>query len=448
MNFEELLASRGLYPLRIDNKASHVILYAPLADSSLLADSSDLQKIYEVLGNSGHTDPDVAEIIHELTNTSFPNQRDGYVRGFEDFRNLSILPNNICNFTCSYCYSAKGRSSEKLSYRQAEIAVDTFLSTRSSHQGLLTITIYGGGEPLLSWDMVSPLIDHIFSKASEVGRRVSLTLITNGSVLPKGFITQCRQYNLDLVISYEILEEVQNQQRKHYNLVTGNILSLLDSRVIPAFNSVITPLNVERQTEMVNIVAERFKRVEYLSFEPVMDVVEDSEKEYFYKLFTREFITAQKHAESLGIKLTTSVLRNVDVSVDRYCPGEMAITADGSLTICPCVSSSKDANYERYVYGCITEEGMLKVDNEKLQSLLSVNVNSNPWCKLCFSKWNCGGGCMNNNIKNGYRQDEHYCAFVRRFVKYTIAKRLDEAYASMGEASIKQYVGDYEKIIG
>lgn len=448
MNTDELFAGKELFLLRIDDKASHAILYAPLADSSILVDGSDLQKISEVLENSGHADHDVAELVSELTNASFPNQREGYVRGFEDFRNLSILPNNICNFACSYCYSAKGRSSEKLSYRQAEIVVDTFLGTRSNRQGLLTITIYGGGEPLLSWDVVSPLIDHIFSKASEVGRRVSLTLITNGSIIPEGFIAQCRQYNLDLVISYEILEEVQNQQRKHYDLVTRNILSLLDSGVIPAFNSVITPLNVERQTEMVQIVAERFKGVEYLSFEPVIDVVEDSEKENFYKSFTREFITAQKQAESLGIKLTTSVLRNVDVTVDRYCPGEMAITADGSLTICPCVSSSKDANYGRYVYGCINEDGMLKVDNEKLQSLLSVNVNSNPWCKLCFSKWNCGGGCMNNNIKNGNRQDEHYCAFMRRFVKYTIAKRLDEAYASMGEPSIKRYIGDYEEIIG
>ena len=147
-----------------------------------------------------------------------------------------------------------------------------------------------------------------------------------------------------------------------------------------------------------------------------------------------------------GINLTCSVLRNVDVTVDRYCAGEFAVCADGSISVCPCVSSPLDPEYYNYVYGKTTKQGV-EIDEQRLHYMLSDNVNSQTLCKYCFAKWNCGGGCINERIRNNGQQRNEYCQFVRNFLKYTLANRLDVIYKKDFNESITNYIGNYENFI-
>lgn len=426
--------------------ASHGVLYAPLADSALPVTMLQIQELAAALKNPPSASEEMAEVIKILCDVKPIAMREGNIRGEADFINLSILPNNICNFSCSYCYSAQGRSSLQLNLSKAKVVVDYFLSPQRNSSPLLTVSIFGGGEPLLSWKkLVSPLITYIYDEASRFSRKIVTTLITNGSIIPEGFIDACRKYDLDIVISYEILEDVQNVQRKHFELVTQNSALLINAGIIPAINSVITELNVNRQQEMVETLHRTFPSIRYLSFEPVIDN-SISDKRVFYSHFMHNFMAARKKADACGITLTCSALRNVDVAVDRYCAGELALCADGSLSICPCVSSPVEENYQNYVYGRVAD-GKLEINSSKLQELLAVNVYQNEWCRDCFAKWNCGGGCMNANQNNGNKQDEDYCRFVQSFLKYTLIERLDKAYMEETGHPISELIGNYENTI-
>lgn len=424
---------------------THHVVYAPLADSAFLASDEDLEQLSKVLLQSPDAEDEYREVAESLTAVTTPDSRPGYIRTSADFINLSILPNNVCNFSCSYCYSASGRSRARMTYGMAETMISHFIATRSEqHPRLLTFSIFGGGEPLLSWDdVVRPSILYIDSEMRRRQQKSVITLITNGSMIPADFVDVCRRADIDLVVSFDILEEVQNQQRRHYALVSSNLRRLIDGGIIPAINSVVTSINVERLDEMIGQLHALYPEIRNVAFEPVIGEVSDLDT--FYTLFMRNFIIAHRKAEAMGINLTCTVLRNADVTVDRYCPGEMALCADGSITCCPCVSSPQEPNYNTYVYGKVDASGV-HIDESHLAQQLSCNVHTQPSCRHCWAKWNCGGGCTNANANNGGRPHPAYCNMVRSMTRYIITHRLEQSYQAEGE-TITTEIGNYEQII-
>lgn len=428
----ETLREKDIYVLPANQK--QWLLYAPLADCAGLFSYNDVLRLGRtaaLLKKTGHDnnnqpeiDEEAQELLNDITNVVPVAKRNGYVRSVRDFINLSILPNNVCNFSCSYCYSAQGRSRLRISYTQVKSAVDFFLSPERNQSNLLTVSIFGGGEPLLSWnDVVKPLLSYLQIKANEQQRRIITTLITNGSLLPEDFISICLSNNIDLVISYEVLRDVQDCQRLHYDLVTGNIRKMIEKGVIPAINTVVTPFNVNRIDETVEQLHTMFPEIKYLSVEPVKDLHLPNRRD-FYGQFVTQFMQAREKAKHYGIILSCSASRKVDQTIERYCAGEMALCADGSLSICPCVSSPSEPFFDSYVYGHIAEDGSLTMDEQKLAGLLCINVNTHPWCKKCFARWNCSGGCMHSNNKNGNKQDSDFCWFTREMTKRLILQRL------------------------
>ena len=337
-----------------------------------------------------------------------------------DFVNLSILPTNACNFSCSYCYSAKGRSARTIDYPIVENMIRWFVGMTRQSIPPLFITIFGGGEPMLCWDkIVRPAIDLIESLRIVYQSKIHLNLITNGSILPPDFIEVCKRSKVNVSVSFEILEELQNLQRFNYATVYKNILTLCENGIIPSINSVITDDSVDKMPDMVEETVKKMPYVKYLSFEPVTGRHNGA----YYRKFTESFFKARRMAEALGVELTTSVLRNVDVTVERYCAGELALTASGDLTACPCLSEQSQPGYNRWVYGYATTENV-EIDNNKLREILARDVNDNAWCDRCFARYNCGGGCLNNIIERNGIQDRDYCEFFRGFIRKILIDRM------------------------
>lgn len=424
---------------------THHVVYAPLADSAFLASNEDLEQLSKAVAQEKDAEDDYRDVAESLMDVITPDKRPGYILRSSDFINLSILPNNVCNFACSYCYSASGRSKARMTFEMAKTMINYFINTRTEqHPKLLTFSIFGGGEPLLSWeDVVRPSICYIDEEMRNREQRAVVTLITNGSMIPEDFIDVCKQVNVDLVVSFDVLKDVQDVQRKHYELVSSNIRKLIDNGVIPAINSVVTSINVERMGEMIDHLHTMYPEIKHVAFEPVIGEVDDLNT--FYTLFMRNFIEAQRKALTMGITLTCTVLRNVDVTVDRYCPGEMALCADGSITCCPCVSSPEEPNYDSYVYGKVNADEV-HIDESRLAHMLAHNVHSQPGCHHCWAKWNCGGGCTNANTNNGGKPHAAYCHMVRNMTRYIITHRLEQSYREEGQ-TITTKIGNYEQII-
>ncbi len=444
--YAQTLRDRELYILDNCPLSDYHMIYAPLADSAFVASNDDIRELAKASTDRENAGKDYLETLESLTDVVPVVEREGYIRSEADFINLSILPNNVCNFACSYCYSAKGRSSARIDFKAVRSAIDYFFALpRPVTPPLLTVSIFGGGEPMLSWDdVVKPAIEHICNRQLPEGQQIVVTLITNGSIVSDEIIAYCKRYGIDLAVSFDILEDVQNSQRRHFEEVTANIRRLIENGVVPAINAVVTELNVLRQVEMIESLYRQFPEIKYVSFEPVIGEIKD--RKSFYRQLSVSFIEALNKAAEYGITLSCTTLRNMDVTVDRYCAGEFALCPDGFISICPCVSSAKEPNYDKYIYGRV-EDGQVTIDHDKLSHLLSVNVHGNSWCRQCFAKWNCGGGCMNTNITNGGRQDSDYCRFTRTLTKHFLYTRLAKTYREEYNEDLTQYINKDEYII-
>ncbi|MCD8043156.1 MAG: radical SAM protein [Tannerellaceae bacterium] len=432
----DILVKNELYTCSLDEflpvpENAFFLLYSPLSTIASLASAKEINSICNCLQNKEENE-EIQELVDALLDrTESEEALSKRIRGVDGFVNISLLMNNKCNFSCSYCYSAHARSLIQLSENRLLAAIDYFIDKQRTREPKLSLTFLGGGEPMLSWNLIEKGVLYANERAAREGFGLWHKIITNGSLFTDTQINFIAKNNIEITVSYEILEDIQNLQRKHFELVTDNIKRLLQQNVMLSFNSVITPQNVKRQTEMVQEVIRNFPQIDYLSFEPLMELNEWSAgmlNNEFYDLFTEHFIAARKLAGENGIELSCTLLRNVDCTLERYCAGEFAVCPDGSLTICPCVSSDEETHYHSYLYGQINEERKVAVDENKLSLLLEEDVHAMPECTTCFAKWNCGGGCIHANKINNTNRKQLTCDFIRKFTRRVLWERIKNEY--------------------
>ncbi|MCD8043154.1 MAG: radical SAM protein [Tannerellaceae bacterium] len=404
------------------------LVYAPLTDHLLLADKLYIDK----LNNAVNTDTpgeEVAEELEKLRNTGKYGKKMYTVCNPSEYLLLYILPNHTCNFSCSYCFSAKGRSQKQLSKEHLKVALNYFVDSARVNEKKLFITFLGGGEPLLSWELVAFGIEYASSLATSQGIQLMLEIVTNGSLLNDRILDILIRYNVGIRVSFEILEDIQNSQRGHYAKVAANIHKLIAAGLYIEIRAMITPLNVNRLEEMVQELINRFDGINYYMFDPVTDpgmFSDPAQTARFYRQYRQHFLSALDLAERHNKQLKCAPLRNLQSIVQRYCFGELCLTPEGTITICHRISSSADADYENMVYGYIDESNRLRFNQEKYQTLISSHtVHSGPNnCKDCFLQWNCAGGCMvqNNTYNNGILSV--ICDFNRDFSKELLLRRI------------------------
>ncbi len=142
-----------------------------------------------------------------------------------DYTLLTVLPNNRCNFACSYCYSAGSRNTAEIEPDVLRMAIDYFIDTKRTRPSRrkLTVSFMGGGEPMLSWPTVRNGITYAIGKAEKEGVEVAFRIVTNGSILTDEQIEFILNHRIGLSISFEVLPEVQNLQRKNFGTVQANL---------------------------------------------------------------------------------------------------------------------------------------------------------------------------------------------------------------------------------
>lgn len=414
-----------------------IMIYAPLSDCALLADASFANNLEayaqkyifpkETYAEAEPTETNIElkEVWEILTDYIPLSQREGNISSLNDFRNLSVLPNNKCNFSCSYCYSAKGRSHSELSIEKLKVAIDLFI--RHDSHPKLTLSIFGGGEPMLSWKVITEGIDYARLRAENMKKELLVNITTNGSIINQSAIAFIKKQQVTMLITFEILEDIQNLQRGHYELVAKNLRALIDNGITPTLNSVITPANVERMEEMVNTVMTLWPELRYICLSPIIDketfaTVESLKK--FHSLYIEHFFKAKKLGAQYGLKVDCTTQISLDCTLERYCPGEFGLTAQGLLSICPCISSPEEDRFDDYIYGGISDTLSIDIDEDKFQSLLGESLYSHPSCSPCFAKYNCAGGCMHKNhiLSSAYRTE--VCNYTREFIRRGLLERL------------------------
>ena len=327
-----------------DDNESVWIIHSPVKDEIALVAHDDFLRFLQYFEDGVSPEDDQLEdLISEMVCKEMTPQ-SVTIPDIRKTSKLSILPNHICNFSCSYCYSAAGRSTTRMSWEKMRSALDFFIDENRIAPQPLSIFISGGGEPLLSWDTVSKAITYARTRSEEKGFSLQISIITNGSLLTEEIAEFAAASNCSVCVSFEVLPQLQESQRKYFQAVSKNIEMLGRKKVRTLLNSTITPLSVDKMQEMVLEVIRRYPFVDQYTMEPVTGASlfqSRDELRKFYDAFFEGYIASKQIADSHGINLRFTfddALRGTSV---RHCPGKFCLTPQGDITICHLASSPK-----------------------------------------------------------------------------------------------------------
>ena len=351
-----------------------------------------------------------------------------------DYTLLTVLPNNVCNFSCNYCYSAAGRNGSFLSESQLRAAIDYFI--KSKPEGFLrplTVSYMGGGEPMLSWPLVCKGVVYAKDQAASRGLHLHHRIITNGSILDQSSLSFFKAHKIDVSVSFEILRDIQNLQRKNFEVVDGNIRKLIENGINVQINATITPANVERMSEMIKCLLSDYSQVKSVMFEPVIGqqlFPTPDDMKCFYEIYTNQFMACLRCADENNVRLTSFAYLRTIFPLERACPGELCVTADGQFTGCYCISSPREALFNQARYGMVDEDNNVRFDMDRYEKLKAHNVYKRAECLSCKVKWNCGGGCFYQyaSYDEAYRHEvcKFTCSFIKNVLCYKVEQRMPD----------------------
>lgn len=427
MKDSDAFSSRELFPIDkseyLDNSDGRFLLYSPLAGEIFEFSREEIEDLERQLEKNGRFDD--AELQKKLLDSRKTPSKN-HVSSPDEVYAMTVLPNNICNFSCSYCYASKGHGHDELSDDTLKTVVNFFVNaSRIKERKDLFISFGGGGEPMISWPKVKNVIEYSHNLAEKQHLTIHYSYASNGSIINGEIIETVKKYNIKTNISFDILKDIQNIQRKYYNKVCQTLDLMLENNITPTINSVITPLNVERQCEMVEEIHNRFPGLKRLSFDYVVDgqLFNDSEKlKQFYQKYTDNFYKAQQLGKSYGISVSSIKYHNLELLKSRACAGGFDLTPNGTLSMCFFVSSPEEPLYNEFVYGEV-RDGKVSFDSGKFKKLIEDSSNERANCRHCFVRWHCGGGCLYHANSYSKGQLDIMCDFQRRFSLIGLLKK-------------------------
>jgi radical SAM protein with 4Fe4S-binding SPASM domain len=395
------------------------LLYSPLAGNAVLADNPLITRAEQLCLNHPGS-PVTDETLRPLLDFIPVKERNPIASNPAQLSSLTILPNEICNLNCSYCYAAAGRSKQRLDRELLLGAIRHFISIHGQNNRQLYISFGGGGEPFLSWELIKESVEVASDLSDKLGIETGFSFATNGTLLNREMLSLIRKYQIKANVSFDILPDVQQAQRGRYEEVSRNLHRMAAAGISPTINAVITPLNVHRQEEMAIALISNFPDIRRASFDFVVDAglfADPVALGAFLNDYYRYFVRARVVAKAAGVEISSIELAKAASLRARGCSGSLALTAEGKYSICFVVSSPASPLYSEFIIGQAGTEGKALIDQDLFRHHLDDNVLENQKCHSCFAKWHCGGGCHFRNCTYSDAHLEEVCRITRKMVK-------------------------------
>ena len=426
-----ILTSHNIYAIPVGEyfeKASDAcyLVYSPLSNIFYLSLPDDVKQLQDAL-ESGASTPILQRLLEQTAFEGFGNENVST----DTFCTLHLLLNEKCNFHCKYCYSAAGRSSAELDMDKIRATLNYFLSSERAAVKDRTVMFMGGGEPVLSWNLLEEATRYAEETAAAQDVKVHFSLTTNGSIMTDKMLDFLKEHNFTVQISFEILPEIQNSQRGPYDAVAENLVRLTERGINNYVRSTVTDMNVDRIVEMVEHCHKHFPKVTKMSCQQVVDPSYFTSKEIVSEFFDRyyeSYRAAEKKASECGITLRSSSSHLLNYSKrERFCYNLLCLTPYGSLTMCPDVSSPKEPDYNDSLIGEVAE-GTLSFNQDAFNRLSHGTIHTIEKCQVCYARWNCGSGCPSSRRVYKLEIFDAVCDHYRKMLCHSLMVALAEKH--------------------
>lgn len=400
------------------------IIYSPLRRGVFWANEQATEIVQRYLDGASLDDVRDSTVVKYIRTLSDAHISKPNRVSLPSGNRLVVILSQICNLACSYCYAQEARSKEILTRDKLKIAYDYILSDKNKYKH---ISFIGGGEPLVTWNIIEWSVDYINEHKSDEDK-VSYAITTNATLLNEHIVRFCKENSIHIGVSFEIVKSIQDKQRPFYqsnestfDVVHRNIQLLMENNISFGIRSTITRDNVSLMPYMTKFVVERYPMLKKVHFEQVTDQEQDNVA--FYSEFIKYFFKARKIGKERGIEVYNSISNSIFRIRERFCNGETCITPTGSIVACHRLSSAKDKYYDIFCYGQIGYSGIL-INQERYQRYLDFAKEKMPECEGCYAYWHCAGICPMERTALAPEQLNAKCEFTKAIVKKILLEEI------------------------
>lgn len=382
-----------------------------------------------------------------------------YKMAIEDRPIIKALCINIahdCNLRCQYCFAGQGgygRWRMLMSFDVARRAVD-FLIAHSGPREHCELDFFGG-EPLMNWHVVQQTIDYVHKQEKKHGKKIKMSLTTNGLLLDKEKVKYLTDNHISLILSLDGRKEMHDRMRPGvhgegtYDEIVKNLQYCVANRKGEEYyvRGTFTRYNMDFTTDVIDMIDKGFPAV---SMEPVVgeDTADYSIKEEDlpcvkaeYDRLAKLFIAREEEGRPFFF-----FHFNMDLWKGPCLPKRLrgcgagheylAVVPNGDIYPC-----HQFVGREGYVIGNVYEG----LKNFKMMRDFRMNhVFSKPECVDCWAKFFCSGGCHANN--EAFAGDIHKpfhitCEIQKKRVECAM---MIQAYNEMKKPKVMAQPGTYQ----
>ena len=382
-----------------------------------------------------------------------------YKMAIEDRPIIKALCINIahdCNLRCQYCFAGQGGYGQwrmLMSFDVARRAVD-FLIAHSGPREHCELDFFGG-EPLMNWHVVQQTIDYVHKQEKKHGKKIKMSLTTNGLLLDKEKVKYLTDNHISLILSLDGRKEMHDRMRPGvhgegtYDEIVKNLQYCVANRKGEEYyvRGTFTRYNMDFTTDVIDMIDKGFPAV---SMEPVVgeDTADYSIKEEDLPRVKAEYDRPAKlfiAREEEGRPFFFFHF-NMDLWKGPCLPKRLrgcgagheylAVVPNGDIYPC-----HQFVGREGYVIGNVYEG----LKNFKMMRDFRMNhVFSKPECVDCWAKFFCSGGCHANN--EAFAGDIHKpfhitCEIQKKRVECAM---MIQAYNEMKKPKVMAQPGTYQ----
>lgn len=339
----------------------------------------------------------------------------------------------FCNLACKYCFIESNPCSnqkyEKMKFEVAKIAVDKFLLELQKNEITDSQIIIYGGEPLTNWEVIKEIVNYIKNVKKS---KITITIITNGTLLDKEVIKYLMANNIGIGISIDGPKFINDKNRIFRSgnesvyekaMETINLLNEMDANY--CVSATVTPDVVENEKDVRkwlidNNIKNVFWNLYHYSFK-------DNDWEKHYNKMSDFIINTHLILEENNIgdeKIQEQIEMFINQTFKFHSCGAVGIN---QITVKPngdvCICQGDSRSHQNVVGNIITDEIEDIINHPGNDIWLDMYTINKDKCKYCPAISVCGGGCpLQAEVLFGKRNniDEASCIYYKKLLEWLI----------------------------
>ena len=332
-------------------------------------------------------------------------------------RHLELMITHGCNMACRYCYGSDGTTGDAgsahlygsplagMAYETAVKGID-FLFHESGPRKEVSV-IFFGGEPLLEFPLIERIVPYIRDKERETGKKADISLSSNGLLLDRKIVDFLAAQKIGCQISIDGPPEAHDRLRSlrdgspSYEAVMIGVSHLMAARrgKVPA-RATLSRGATDALSVVEHLLSLGFGSVH---LEPAIgrsgetaitsaDVEAIKRQEEALALFLVKRVRENRYFNYSNLVKYIRQTRVVRERLAYYCGAArtyFALSRDGAFYPC-----HRFVGMEEYRMGDV-DSGL---DTRLRDRILGLTVDQRPYCRECWARYFCGGGCWKHAV--------------------------------------------------